>query len=474
MKTRTRRAFVQHAATAAAWLACTRDLPSFALAAPAPAKVHAWITSGDHRFNEIAVEPWQPNSGSSSFVVEIDSSKRFQDILGFGASLTDSSCYLLSRMDPAQRESLMEEFFGPGGLRFSVGRTSIGSSDYSRNAYTYDDSGTPDPDLKDFSIEHDSAYILPTLRDALRINSQMFFFSTPWSPPAWMKSGNSLLGGSMRKQYFAAYAQYFVKFIEAYKAHGIPIGAVTAQNEPDTDQDGRMPAALWGQEYEAGFVAGFLGPALRDASPDTRIWLLDHNYNLWGRAEDELSDPRVFEFVDGVAWHPYVGTPDAMTRVHDAFPSKNAYWTEGGPFVDAPDYAADWAKWSSTYTSVLKNWARCITAWNLVLDEKGEPNIGPFTCGGVVTLDSKTRKLTRSGQYWAFAHYSKAVSRGARVLATNASLPGVEHVAFANPDGSYVLVLTNQEEAREIDCRFEKNSLHLNLPKNSITTLQWS
>ncbi|MGD0734480.1 MAG: glycoside hydrolase family 30 beta sandwich domain-containing protein [Terracidiphilus sp.] len=474
MKTRTRRVFLQHAATFAAGLACTRDFPAFSMAAPPSSKLRAWITSGDQRFDELDVEPWQPTAGHSSSAVEVETSKRFQSILGFGGAFTDSSCYLLSCMGPAQRQALMDDFFGSNGLHLSVGRTCMGASDYSRTAYTFDDSTTPDPELSNFSIEHDRAYILPTLRDALRINPEMFYFSAPWTPPAWMKTGDSLLGGSMRKKYFASYAQYFVKFIEAYKAESIHVSAVTCQNEPDTDQDGRMPASLWGQEYEAGFIKEFLGPALRDASLDTKIWLLDHNYNLWGRAVDQLNDPDVFKFVDGVAWHGYFGTPDAMTTVHDAFPTKGTYWTEGGPDFTAPDYTTDWATWSGTFTGVLKNWARCIVAWNFILDEKGNPNIGPFNCGGVVTLDSKTQQLTRSGQYWAFAHYSKAVRRGARVLATHANLPGIEHVAFANPDGDFVLVLTNEGEAREIDCTFEGKSLHLSLPKNSIVTLQWS
>lgn len=235
-----------------------------------------------------------------------------------------------------------------------------------------------------------------------------------------------------------------------------------------------MPAALWGQEYEAGFVKEFLGPALHKAGLDTKIWLLDHNYNLWGRVLDQLGDPELAQYVDGVAWHGYVGTPDAMTRVHDAYPSKDAFWTEGGPDFTEPTYATDWAKWSSTFCGVLKNWSRCIVSWNLVLDEKGTPNIGPFHCGGLITEDSKTRQLTRSGQYWAFAHYSKAVRRGAQVLASKGSTPGIDHVAFANPGGDYVLVLTNQGEAREIDCRFEGKSVHLSLPRNSIVTLQWS
>jgi glucosylceramidase len=391
------------------------------------------MTAGDERYKELGIQPWQGASGTASAGLEIDATQRFQSILGFGGAFTDSSCYLLSRMEPAQRRQLMEELVGPQGLRLSVGRTCIGASDYARNAYSFDDSPAPDPELKSFSIAHDRDYILPVLREALSANLELFLFSAPWSPPGWMKSNGSMLGGSMRKKYFASYAQYFVRFLEAYRAEGVKIRAVTTQNEVDTDQDGRMPAALWGQEYETGFIKEFLGPALRKASLDTKIWLLDHNYDLWGRAIDELSDAAVFQYVDGVAWHGYVGAPDAMTRVHNAFPTKNAYWTEGGSDVNAPDYATDWAKWSSTFAGILKNWARCVVAWNLVLDEKGEPNIGPFSCGGVVTLDSKTQKVTRSGQYWAFAHYSKAVRRGAHVIASRGVLPGIEHAAFANP-----------------------------------------
>lgn len=467
---------MKQAATLAVSLACADELSPWGLAAPAIQylPLRAWLTAGDERFKPLAVQPWQTASGVSQSTVEVNASKRFQSILGFGGAFTDASCYLFSRMDTEQRRALMDEFFGPQGLQLSMGRTCIGSSDYSLSAYSYDDSATPDPELKNFSIAHDRDYILPTLKEAIHINPELFLLATPWSPPGWMKSGGSLLGGAMRKQYFASYADYFVKFLEAYKAEGVNIGAVTAQNEVDTEQEGRMPAALWGQEYEIAFVKEFLGPAIRNASLDTKIWLLDHNYSLWGRVLDELSDPGVFQQVDGVAWHGYVGTPDAMTRVRDAFPTRSAYWTEGGPDILAPDYASDWAKWSGTYAGILKNWARCIVAWNFVLDEKGKPNIGPFSCGGVVTLDSKTQKITRSGQYWAFAHYSKAVRRGAQVIATKGDLAGIEHVAFANPDGDYVLVLTNQGEEREIDCRFEGKSLHLSLPRNSIVTLQWS
>ncbi len=358
-------------------------------------------------------------------------------------------------------------------MRLSVGRTCIGASDYSRFAYTFNESPDPDPELQKFSIEHDREYILPILRDARKVNSDLFLFSSPWTPPGWMKAGDSMLGGSMRKKYLSSYAEYFVKFLQGYSQDGVKIQAVTVQNEVDTDQDGRMPAALWGQEYEVEFVKNHLGPALERASLETKIWILDHNYSLWGRVMDELSDPALSKYVEGVAWHGYVGTPDAMARVHEAFPAKSTYWTEGGPDYKHPDYASDWAKWSHTFAGILRNWAQCIVGWNLVLDEQGRPNIGPFSCGGVVTLDAKTHAVTRSGQYWAFAHYSKVVQRGARVIGSEGTLSDIDHVAFENPDGSHVLVLTNQGGGRNVQCQTGTQALDLTLDSGSITTLQW-
>jgi glucosylceramidase len=477
MNLASRRVFLQQAATAATTMVCANGLSLWGQPGAAPGVARAFRTTEGEKFKEIAVPGWQSGSSPASSAapgVTIDASERFQSILGFGGAFTDASCYLLNGMEPAQRRQLLEEFFGPGGLGLSVGRTCIGASDYSRSAYSFDDSTAPDLELKNFSIEHDRGWILPVLRQALTTQPDLFLFSTPWSPPGWMKAGGSLLGGSMRKQYFPSYAQYFVKFLQAYKAEGVSIRAVTTQNEVDTDQDGRMPAALWGQEYETGFIRDFLGPALRAANLDTKIWLLDHNYDLWGRAMDMMSDPAVYQYVDGVAWHGYAGEPEAMTRVHNAYPAQNAYWTEGGPDYTDPDYTTDWAKWAGSYAQILKNWARCIVAWNLVLDEKGGPNIGPFNCGGVVTLDSKTQKLTRSGQYWGFAHYSKAVRRGAQVIASNADQSGIEHVAFVNPDGGYVLVLTNAGDERQVECRFQGKAMPLTLARNSVLTLQWS
>lgn len=439
-----------------------------------PGAVRAWRTSKSEKFAPLASPPeWKPWAGASATAIELDPSVLRQEVLGFGGAFTDASCYLFHQMPPESRRALLSDLFGPQGLRLSVCRTCIGSSDYSTRAYSYDDSSTPDPELKKFSIRHDTQWILPTLREAREINPELFLFSSPWSPPGWMKPNRSMLGGCMDRTYFASYAQYFVKFLRAYAAAGVKIQAVTVQNEVDTNQDGKMPAALWGQEYEIQFIRDHLSPALKHAGLDTKIWFLDHNYDLWGRAVDELSYPGVHAAVDGVAWHGYAGTPDAMSRVHDTFPAKHAYWTEGGPHL-GPEYATNWAKWSGTFAQILRNWPRCIVSWNLLLDENGKPNIGPFSSSGLVTINSQTRHLTRSGQYYAFAHYSKPIARGARIMASWGGVPGLDHLAARNPDGGRALVVTNRNpEDLRVQCRLGVRSLDLSLPPDSITTLTW-
>jgi glucosylceramidase len=466
MFTSTRRSFLKISAAASAGLASGK---SWLWAEAAPAR--AWTTSKSKKFEAVNVTASSSAGGGSSSAIRVDPAQRFQEILGFGAALTDASCYLFNKMKPADRAALMSDLFGSNGLRFSVARTCVGASDYSASVYSFDDGPDPDPDLKRFTIEHDRTYILPTLRAARELNPELFFFSAPWSPPGWMKPGGSMLGGSMRKAYFAPYADYLVRFVQAYAAEGVKIAAITSQNEVDTDQDARMPAALWGQEYEIDFIKKYLGPAFEKAGLGTKIWILDHNYNLWGRAVDELSDPDLNKYVDGVAWHGYVGTPDAMTRVKQAFPAKHAYWTEGGPDISEPTYATDWTKWSRAFTAILRNWARCIVSWNILLDENGAPNVGPFRAGGVVTINSKTGELTRSGQYWTFAHYSKAIQRGAHVIASQGDIDGVDHIAFENPDGTHAVVITSQKEQPSLQCQVGGRSFSLAVDPDSVTTL---
>ncbi len=472
LKETTRREFLKSTALGAAATAAGAVLPVAGAEAAESADIKGWVTSEKNRFTPAAPMRWGPARPSSSPAIVLDPAKKFQPILGFGAAFTDAACYMFNQLAPGAREQLFHELFHPSEMRLSVCRTCIGSSDYSAKAYTYDE-GEADPELKRFSIEQDRQYVLPILREARKVNPDLFLFSSPWSPPGWMKSGGSMLGGSMRRRYLTVYADYFVKFLKAYAEEGVPIQAVTPQNEVDTDQDARMPACIWPQEYEIEFVSA-LGPALEKNGLNTKIWILDHNYNLWGRAVAELDDPSVHKYCNAIAWHGYVGGPEMMDKAHQAHPDAEMYWTEGGPDYTDPQYLTDWAKWGKTFTGVLRNWCRSITGWNLALDEQGRPNIGPFPCGGVVTIHSQTREITRSGQYWALAHFSRLIGRGARRFDSQGTLTDVDHVAFENPGGEQVMVLTNGGEARTVAVRSGKSESEIALEKNSVTTLRWA
>jgi glucosylceramidase len=261
--------------------------------------------------------------------------------------------------------------------------------------------------------------------------------------------------------------------LQGYTAEGVPVQALTTQNEVDTDQDGRMPACIWPQEYEIEFVRDHLGPLLESSGMPVKIWMLDHNYNLWGRAICMLEDTKLRRYANAIAWHGYYGTPDMMRKVQDAFPEAEMHWTEGGPDYTDPGYLTDWCKWAGIFSGVLGNWSRSITAWNLALDEHGRPNLGPFPCGGVVTIDSQTKEITLSGQYWAFAHYARAIRRGARRFASESRTVDLQHVAFENPDGQQVLVVTNPGPARTIELRLANMAASVPLKTNSVSTMAW-
>lgn len=436
-------------------------------------EISVWVTAGDQRFAVAPRVTWRPAAGTATTdQLRLNPGAKFQQILGFGGAFTDATCYMFNQLAPSAREQLFHELFHPSEMGLSTGRICVGSSDYSTKVYSYDD-GEVDPDLTRFSIDHDREYILPMLRQARQMNPDLFLFSTPWSPPGWMKFNNSMLGGSMRDHYFPVYAKYYLKFLQAYAAEGVPVQALTSQNEVDTDQDGRMPACLWGQEYEIKFVRDHLGPLLESSGQPTKVWILDHNYNLWGRVLDSLQDDKLRKYVNGVAWHGYVGTPDMMSKVHEVYPEAEMHWTEGGPDYTDPGYLNDWCKWGGIFSDVLNNWCRSITAWNLALDEQGRPNVGPFPCGGVVTINSQTKQITRCGQYWAFAHYSRMIRRGARRFDCQSSAADLRHVALENPDGQQVLVVTNPGPARTIELQLANMAASVPLKENSLTTLAW-
>jgi len=330
MASSSRRGFLKAASATAAALAVSEQITAWAESPTGASPVQVWSTFRDRRHAPVAPLAWKAAEQIAPDAIVLNPSSSRQEILGFGAAFTDATCWVLSQIPPEQRSGLMQEIFAPGEMALNVCRTCIGSSDYSQSVYSFDDSDEDDPELKKFSIEHDKAYILPVLREARKLNPDLFLFSSPWSPPGWMKFNRSMLGGTIRKSALEPYSRYMLNFLNAYKAEGIEINAITVQNEVDTTVDGRYPSCLWAQEDEILFVGKSLGPALRQAGSSTRIWILDHNFTLWGRAIAELSNSELYQYVDGVAWHGYAGEPTGMTRVHEAFPEKSTYFTGGG------------------------------------------------------------------------------------------------------------------------------------------------
>ena len=261
--TQTRRTFLELSAFGLAAVAAAKTIRSTTVENPPQtakklSPISVWVTSDSERFASSPSIAWDPSSASpGAEPLQLIPQTRYQEILGFGGAFTDAACYTFNRLSPSAREQLFHEMFHPSQIGLSVGRVCVGSSDYATKVYSFDE-GEADPELTRFSIEHDREYILPILRQARVVNPDLFLFSSPWSPPGWMKFNGSMLGGSMRNHYLAAYAKYYLKFLKAYAAEQVPAQALTSQNEVDTDQDGRMPACIWPQEYEIQFVRDHL------------------------------------------------------------------------------------------------------------------------------------------------------------------------------------------------------------------------
>ncbi len=352
------------------------------------------------------------------------------DFKGFGVAITGASCYLLNEMKKEERTELLKNIYSKDGIGLSVGRLCVGSSDYSAELYSYDD--VPfDTELTHFSIERDEKYIIPMIKEILKVNPDIYLFASPWSPPGWMKTGGNMCGGYMREEYIECYAEYIIKFIKAYADHGIKISALTPQNEAETQQKGRMPACIWHPEMEAKFIK-ILKEKLAENNLDVKIWMYDHAFDgidrvLWSLEKiDGLANN-----CDGVAFHYYHGDIEDTVQITKEFPNLELHFTEGGPRL-YDNYDTDWCKWSMMITKALKCGYKSFTGWNLMLDEMGGPNIGPFFCGGLVTRNSITGELNFSGQYKAFKHVAPYITADSKIYPLTSDEPG-SHLMFPFP-----------------------------------------
>lgn len=415
----------------------------------------------------------------SSLTIKVSSTQKYQTIDGFGASLTDSSAWLLyAKLAPDQRDEIVHALFDPKrGIGLSFLRQPMGASDLALNDYSYDDvpAGESDPDLKHFSAEHDNAYILPLLREAIAINPEIKVIASPWSPPGWMKTTDAMIGGPLKESAYEPLAQYFVKFIQAYEAAGVPIYGITMQNEPLYVPD-NYPGMNFPAVAEQKFLRDNLGPALAEAGLHPKVMVYDHNWDKPEYPNAILSDPAAAKYAAGVAWHCYGGDVSAQSAVHDKFPSKDVWETEcsGGTWQKG-DLLAEGAR---LLIGATRNWAKSVVLWNMALDQNNGPHTGGCdTCRGVVTVDtSKTARVTKNVDFYVLGHASKFVRPGAvRIDSNSYGTTSIEDVAFQNTDGSIALVvLNNAASPQTFTVSDARASFTYTLPAGSLATFTWN
>lgn len=401
---------------------------------------------------------------------------------GFGVALTGASCYELAKMEPAARKKLLTDIYGKDGLNLSIARLAIGSCDYSAEIYTYDD--VPgDIELKHFSVERDRAYILPMIKEILEIRPDLKFFASPWSPPGWMKTGGFICGGYMRTKYIDVFADYIIKYLEAYEKEGIHISALTPQNEPDVDQYGKFPACIWNPDQEAQYIFT-LSDKLKAKGMDVDIWFHDHNFNGWRRVNWMLEEyPKLTECCSSAAFHYYNGCIEMIDRIKEEHPEIRFQFTEGGPRLK-DCFADDWCKWGTMMAKALNHGCETFTGWNLMLDEEGRPNVGHCYCAGLVTLNSVTEELSYSGQYRAFNHFAHFIQNGAEIYRSRVANDGWEVFDFRNmqfettscvaknPDGSLVVQVINpNSEKRQCQIFYDNSWWYFDVMENSVSTV---
>lgn len=442
--------------------------------------VGSWVTTADRSQllspqPAIALRSGQAGAGDT---ITVDSAQTHQTMTGFGASFTDSSAWLI--WNSPQRDSIMTRLFDPRqGIGLSAVRQPIGASDFSRSAYTYDDvpRGQTDPGLTRFSIAHDEPYVLPLLRRARELNPQITFMASPWSAPAWMKTSGELIGGSLKREHHQVYANYFVKFLQAYRDAGVPVSLVTPQNEPEFSP-GNYPGMLMSAQDQADFVGGALGPAIEKAGLDTRVLAFDHNWDRPGYPIDVLRNPAAARYLAGSAFHCYGGEPGAQTTVRNAFPGKDVHFTEcsGIKTGDEARTFADTLGWQTRNLVIgaTRNWAKSVVLWNLALDQNGGPTMNCTTCTGVTTVKSDGT-VTYNAEYYVLGHLSKFVKPGAvRVGSNTFGQGGIENVAFRNPDGSTVVVVHNSASGtRSFNVTSAGRHFSTSLSAGAVATFTW-
>ena len=424
--------------------------------------------------------------------VLVDPTQQYQSMEGFGAAFTDSAAYLLMKTEPsADLSGTLNDLFtrNGNGIGLSFMRIPMGASDIALSVYSYDDQpvGTTDLNLTSFSIAHDQAYILPLIVQAKTLNPQMKLMANPWSPPGWMKdpatiSPVSMQGGSLllTSANETAFANYFVKFLQAYQTAGVSIDYISIQNEPE-NMTAAYPSMLMPDTTQLALLQGYVLPALSTAKLTAKVFAWDHNWDTPSYPEYVLSGLTTQQLtqVAGTAWHGYGGAPGAQQIVQNEFPTLGTWETEhSGGTWQSDQFTTDMLE----ITQVLRNSAKSFVKWSLALNENLGPNLtqnvpglgGCNTCTPIVTVNSTTGAVTKDIEYYTLGHYSKYVLPGAvRIYSSNT--PAIASVAFENPDGSMAVIAYNSTTTSQtFNMQWGTQSFSYTLPATAAATFTWT
>lgn len=416
------------------------------------------------------------NGADKASSILIDDSKHFQSIDGFGFSLTGGSAMNMMKMSSESRTALIKELFATdkNNIGTSYLRVSVGASDLDDHVFSYDDlpAGQTDTGLVHFDLGYDKQNLIPVLKEVLKINPNIKIMASPWSPPVWMKDNKDTRGGSLLKEYYGVYARYLVMYIFEMRKLGIRIDAMTVQNEPL--HPGNNPSLLMLAPDQAEFVKKHLGPVFRKAKIDTKIIVYDHNADKPEYPISILNDPEAKKYIDGSAFHMYGGKIDALSKVHDAHPDRNLYFTE--QWIGAPGSFTGDIPWhiETLIIGATRNWAKTVLEWNLASDPEYKPYTdrgGCKTCLGAVTIAGD--QFTRNPAYYIVAHAAKFVRPGSVRIGSNLA-DHLPNVAFRTTDGKTIwIVLNTAAGSQTVDFIHNERKGSITLPAGAVATIVW-
>src|SRR5713226_7619753 len=439
--------------------------------------IEGWVT----RDANSLLQPMQPVAFSRSLprdalpTIEIDDSRTFQPIEGFGFSLTGGSAYLLAGLSAADRADLLQELFGltDPSVGLSCLRLSIGASDLGRRDFSYWGlrRGTVNPDLARFNLSAGDREVVPVLQEILLINPAVKIIASPWSAPPWMKSNGSYVAGRLKPESYSAYARYFGKYLETMRGHGIHVSAVTPQNEPHNPRN--EPSMVMTATEQADFIKGYLGPELRSSAPETEILCWDHNCDEPDYPLTVLGDAEARAYIGGVAWHLYNGSPEAMSEVRAQYPEQKVYFTE--QWVSAHDDFMGALRWhtKNIIIGTLRNWSRTALEWNLASDPRYalHTRLGAVGAPGGVTIGAT---IERNPGYYLMAHSARFIRPGS-LRVHSSEVDKLPNVTCLTPDSRMVMVVMNDADgARRFGVQHQGAYATMELGMGDVATLRWN